>query len=132
MKIQDCLPERDVYARTIDSAQSAAMTMEKYDMASLPVFNGIRAVGVVTDRHIALSCGKPEKPGKKILVSEIMHKTNLTCPDNLEILEVYKSMEANHMAYLLVSDYTGKIIGSLTVEDIAGAMTSFLSGNRKN
>jgi CBS domain-containing protein len=100
------------------SIQAAAAIMAEIDAGVLPVGENDRLVGVITDRDIAVravAAGKdPDTP-----VREVMSKEVLYCFDQDEIEDVAQNMAENKLRRLPVLDANKRLVGIVSLGDIA-------------
>ncbi|PIU49437.1 MAG: IMP dehydrogenase, partial [Desulfobacterales bacterium CG07_land_8_20_14_0_80_52_14] len=87
--------------------------MEQYHISGLPVIEGDRLVGIVTNRDLRFETDL----GK--LVSEVMTKENLiSVPEGITLDESKKLLHKHRIEKLLVVDFTGRLKGMITIKDI--------------
>lgn len=96
----------------------AATLMKQEDCGSIPIVDGGRLVGIVTDRDIvvrAIAGGKDPKTAK---VSEIMSADPVCIAPDTDVEEASKVMADRQIRRLPVVD-DGKLIGILVIGQIA-------------
>lgn len=116
--------------KTIDSgttAQEAARTMKSEDVGSLPIVDGGRLVGVVTDRDLAIRV-LAEGKGAETTVGEIASKDVVTVDQQQSIEEAARLMAEHQLRRLPVCEEDGKLVGILAQADIAQAGHDSLTG----
>jgi IMP dehydrogenase len=87
--------------------------MEQYRISGLPVTEGERLVGIVTNRDLRFETDLDRK------VSEVMTSKNLvTVPEGIALEESKKMLHKNRIEKLLVVDKDGKLTGLITIKDI--------------
>ncbi|MBF0390193.1 MAG: IMP dehydrogenase [Desulfamplus sp.] len=87
--------------------------MAKYRISGIPVTEGDRLVGIVTNRDLRFET-ELEKP-----VYEVMTKENLvTVPEGCSLEESKKMLHQHRIEKLLVVDKDGKLKGLITIKDI--------------
>jgi CBS domain-containing protein len=98
--------------------RDAAAIMAEIDAGVVPVGENDRLVGVLTDRDIAVravAAGKgPDTP-----VGEIMSKEVMYCFEDDEVDEVAQNMADNKVRRLLVLDRGKRLVGIVSLGDIA-------------
>jgi CBS domain-containing protein len=107
--------------------QEAARQMAHLDAGVLPVGKNDRLVGMITDRDIAVRAvagGKP--PSAK--VEEIMSKEVMYCYDDEDIEEVAANMAEAKLRRLPVLDRQKRLVGIVSLGDIALAEGPDCSG----
>jgi CBS domain-containing protein len=109
------------------SAQEAARLMKSKDVGSLPVVEGDRLVGMITDRDLAL---RLVGEGKSIdtPVSELASKDVVTIDPQQEIEEAARLMAEHQLRRLPVCEEDGKLVGILAQADVAQIGHDALTG----
>lgn len=118
MKVADAMT-RDVHLVGPDETiQSAASMMLKLDAGALPVADGERLVGMVTDRDIALrGIGKgklPDTPVRDVMSNDVRY-----CFDDQETGEVAANMADEQIRRLPVVDRDKRLVGIISLGDLA-------------
>jgi CBS domain-containing protein len=102
--------------------QQAARIMAEADVGALPVAAGDRLAGMVTDRDItvrAVAIGK----GLETTVSEVMTPDVLYCHEDEDIGHIAENMAENQVRRLPVVDVDKKLVGIISLADVADART---------
>ena len=87
--------------------------MAKYRISGIPVTEGEKLVGIVTNRDLRFET-QLEKPA-----SDVMTKENLvTVPEGCSLEESKKMLHKHRIEKLLVVDPVGKLKGLITIKDI--------------
>jgi CBS domain-containing protein len=105
-----------------DTLERAAQLMWDYDCGSLPVCSGdgaSRAIGMITDRDIAMCAMFHQRPLRDLPVSEAMARNPLTCRPTDSIKDVEKTMREAQIRRLPVVDASSRLIGVISLADIA-------------
>ena len=101
-----------------ETIREAAAMMAQIDAGALPVGENDRLVGVITDRDIAIravAAGKgPDTP-----VRDIMSKEVLYCFDDDEVNSAAQDMANNKLRRLPVLNSSKRLVGILSLGDIA-------------
>ncbi len=106
------------------SLVSAARKMKVRDIGFLPVIENASVVGVVTDRDITLrGLGEGHVP-EATPVREIMTPTALCCHEDEVLTEAARIMEEYKVRRLLVLNDARRLVGLLSIEDLASCMSS--------
>ena len=128
MKIRDVMT-RDV--RTTNPAASlreAARMMADIDAGSLPVSEGDRLVGMVTDRDIAIR-GVAAGKGPEATVGEVMTNELMYCRDDDEIADVCENMSDIQVRRLPVVNADKRLVGIISLADLANAADARAAGS---
>jgi CBS domain-containing protein len=119
MKVAECM-SRDVQTVTADQPiQEAAQFMLRADAGSMPVCEGDRLIGMVTDRDItvrAVAEGRgPDTPVREAMTGEV-----LCCYEDEEIEEVAMKMsDAQVRRFPVLSRDGGRLVGIVSLGDLS-------------
>jgi len=97
----------------------AAQLMLKLDVGCMPVTEGDRLVGLITDRDIACRAVAEGRNPYAERVRAIMSEKVVCCSENQPLEEAVELMEANGIRRLPVLDQNGHIAGLISIDDIA-------------
>ncbi len=87
--------------------------MTRYRISGVPVTEGDRLVGIVTNRDLRFETNL-NRP-----VSEVMTKENLvTVPEGISLEESKKLLHEHRIEKLLVVDKAGRLAGMITIKDL--------------
>jgi CBS domain-containing protein len=119
MKVADCM-SRDVQTVKPDQPiREAAQFMLRADAGSMPVCDGERIVGMITDRDIAVRA-VAEGRGPDTPVSEAMTGEIHVCFDDDEIEEVAMKMsDAQVRRFPVISRGDKKLVGIVSLGDLS-------------
>jgi len=122
MKVEQ-LMKRDVkVCRTDDTLNSATRLMWECDCGCIPVIStdGDGAlVGIVTDRDVAIAAYTQGKPLSAIPVSTAMARNVIACHASDGISQAEALMRDNQVRRLPVVDRQERLVGILSLNDIA-------------
>jgi CBS domain-containing protein len=105
----------DANASTIE----AAVKMRELDVGSLPVCDGERLQGLLTDRDIAIRLVAAGRDASTTKVSEIMTPDAAYCFDDQTLDEAAVLMEAHQIRRLPILNRDKELIGVLSLGDLA-------------
>lgn len=108
-----------------ESVRAAARRMAQYDVGTLVVVKenrGTRAVGIVTDRDIALRCVAEKLDPDEALVSEIMTEPVHAVSDDTSIEEALGKMASVGTRRLVVTADGDRPAGLLSLDDVLAAL----------
>lgn len=116
MKVADAMTRNLVVAVPEMSVQAAARLMGELDAGVLPVVDGGRVKGMITDRDIALRAVAlglgPETP-----VAEVMTPEARYCLEDDELGDVVAGMGELQVRRMPVLDSAGELVGILSLAD---------------
>ena len=118
MQVEQCMT-RDV--RVIapdDTIERAAQIMGQIDAGVLPVSNGDRLVGIITDRDIAVR-GVGEGCAPTARVGDIMSSEVKYCYDDEDTDLVLDNMAEIQVRRLPVVDQDKRLVGIVSIGDLA-------------
>jgi CBS domain-containing protein len=110
------------------TVRDMAVKMRDLGIGSLAVYDAGKPVGIVTDRDIALRCCADSKDPASTTAREIMTKDIAWCYGDEKIEDAAHLMEKKHIRRLPVLDRDDKMIGFLSVDDIAAKVSHELGG----
>lgn len=120
----------EVMTRDVETVSSemtlfaAARKMKQFDIGFLPVVEDQVVAGVITDRDITLrGLGEGRDP-HVTTVKEIMTPDVLWCYEDDVLTEAATIMEENQVRRLLVLNQMNKLVGLLSLDDLAARMSS--------
>lgn len=118
MRVRDAM-SRDVrLARPDQTIEQAARTMSEIDAGILPVSEGDRMVGMITDRDIAIRAvarGKgPTTPVREVMTQEVRY-----CFDDEDTDDVARNMADQQIRRLPVVSRDKRLVGILSLGDLA-------------
>jgi len=107
---------------TIDSTNSlteAAKKMKSLDTGILPVQEGTRLIGVVTDRDIVIRALAEERDPNDTQVKDVISPNIVYCFEDDSIEDAVKLMEENRVRRLIVCKEDGTPVGIVSLGDLA-------------
>ena len=116
---------KDVMTREVEvispeaSLEEAAGKMDQLDVGPLPVCDGGRLVGLVTDRDITVRATAAGKDPRTTRVREAMTTDVLSCFEDQDVQEAARLMEAQQVRRVPVLDRAGRLVGIVSLADLA-------------
>ena len=101
------------------SLKDAAMKMKELDVGLIPVCDGDRLKGVLTDRDITIRAAADGRDPAKTKVSEVMSTDVAYCLEEQEVEEAVSLMEARQIRRLPVLNQDKRLVGIVSLADIA-------------
>src|SRR5437868_7368074 len=120
MKVKEAMTQDVCVANPDETVQQAARMMASLDAGALPVGDHDRLVGMITDRDIAIR-GVAEGKGPTTKVRDVMTTEIKYCFDDEDLEDVARNMGDIQVRRLPVVDRSKRLIGMLSLADIAVA-----------
>jgi CBS domain-containing protein len=118
MRVSETMTRDVCIVRPDDTVEEAARMMAPIDVGLLPVGDGDRLIGMVTDRDIAIrAIGEGEGPATK--VEQVMTRDVKYCYDDEEIAQVARNMAEQQVRRLPILNRDKRLVGILSLADIA-------------
>ena len=118
MKVSEVMTRDVQLVSPLQSICDAAKMMAECDAGALPVGEGDRLVGVVTDRDIAIRA-VGENRGPDTPVREVMTKQVLYCFDYESIDHVAQNMGEQQVRRLPVLNRDKRLVGIVSIGDLS-------------
>lgn len=120
MKVQDFMTHGVRTVRPGDALNTAAQTMWEADCGCVPVVDqDSRVVGVLTDRDICMAAFTRGLPLTEIRVDSTMATQVHSCRPGDTVSAAEQTMRARQVRRLPVIDDQGRLVGILSLNDIA-------------
>lgn len=107
---------------------AAAKKMLALEIGLLPIAQGQRIIGIVSDRDITIRAVAQGLDPERTEVQQIMTTDVFSCPTGSDVLDACKLMEDKQVRRLLVLDAAQAPIGIVSLADIALHLRSEQSG----
>jgi len=104
--------------RPEETLRDAARAMADLDVGSLPVCDGRRMIGMVTDRDITVR-GVAEGKGPDAPIRDVMTDDVVWCTDTDSVDEVLQQMSDAQVRRIPVVDKDRQLVGIVALGDIA-------------
>lgn len=120
MKVKDCMCNNVCCVNPETKIQEVAKLMVNNHIGCIPVCDENQCVcGILTDRDVLLRCIACDKDVNKTVVKDIMSGNVCTCNENDDILTAQNKMGQNQIRRLPVCDNNNKVVGILTLGNLA-------------
>lgn len=118
MRISETMTKDVRLLRPEQSIREAAEAMREIDAGMVPITDGDRLIGIITDRDIAIRAvgnGKPcDTPVKEIMSRDVCY-----CFDDQDVSDVADNMAQIKVRRLPVVDREKRLVGIVSIADIA-------------
>ena len=119
MKVSEVMSRKVEIASPDDSIQRAAQMMARIDAGILPVGEGDRLVGMVTDRDIAIRGVGAGRSPTETPVNEVMTREVKYCFEDDDVTDVAANMAQLQIRRLPVLNREKRMTGIISLGDIA-------------
>jgi len=124
MKVEQLMTRNVETCRSDDRLSRAAQIMWEHDCGVVPVVAGgngtARVVGMLTDRDICMAAYTQGRSLNDIPVASTMSRHLCSCRPSDAIGVALKVMETNQLRRLPVVDQDDRLVGLLSIADVAG------------
>jgi CBS domain-containing protein len=118
MQVNEAMTNDVKIASPNETIRDAARLMAQIDAGVLPVGQNDRLVGMITDRDIAIRAVAADK-GPQTPIRDIMSKEVLYCFEDDDVDEVVQNMADIKVRRLPVLNHEKRLVGILSLGDIA-------------
>ena len=105
--------------RPTDTVVQAAQAMEELNVGVIPVCEGDKLIGMVTDRDIVVRGVAQGLDVKTTTLADVMSSHVRTAREDEDVEDVLDTMGENQIRRMPVVDAQGGLIGILSIGDIA-------------
>jgi CBS domain-containing protein len=116
---------REMMTRSVEqitpqaSIKEAAVRMREHDIGVLPVCEGNRMMGIITDRDIAMRAVAEGRDPKQTPVREAMTPNVTGCSEDDTVEAAIELMEQKQIRRVVVCDRNQRPVGIISLADIA-------------
>lgn len=128
MKIKDVMTRAVETVRPDQSIQEAAAKMKSLDVGPMPVTDGDRLVGMITDRDIVIRAVADGRDTRTTKVSDAMTTDVVCCNEDDDVQVAATKMEKRQIRRLVVVDANQRVSGIVSLGDIAVTSDEKMSG----
>jgi CBS domain-containing protein len=101
------------------SLKEAATKMKNLDVGLIPVCDGDRLQGMLTDRDITIRATADGRDPSRTKVTEVMSTDVVYCLEDQEVAEAVSLMEARQIRRLPILSQDKRLVGIVSLGDIA-------------
>jgi CBS domain-containing protein len=126
---------KDIMTRGVETVspqttlQEAAARMKTLDVGPLPVCDGDRIEGMVTDRDIVVRGIAEGRDPRTTRVRDVMTRDVVTCAESDDVKVAARTMKEKQIRRLLVVDDNQKVSGIVSLGDVAVEGDDKMSGD---
>lgn len=119
MLVKDIMTHNVDVVAPSDTLKIAARKMSELNVGLLPVCEGNRVVGILTDRDITVRATASGCDPKSTLVYEAMSLDLVTCYEDQDVNEAASMMNERRLRRLLVFNRSNDLVGIVSLGDFA-------------
>jgi CBS domain-containing protein len=128
MKVKDAMHEGVTWVPPDAAITELAVKMRDEGIGSIPVGENDRLIGMVTDRDIAIKALADGRDPATLTARDVMSGPILYCRSEEDLDDAVRIMEDNQVRRLPVIDENKRMIGILSLGDIASSTAREFSG----
>ncbi len=118
MKVSEAMTAQVATAGPTDSVQKIAGIMASIETGAVPIIEDDKVVGLITDRDIVLQVvakgGQLSTPASEVMSGDVQ-----TCKEDDNLADAAAQMASHQIRRLVVANDAGKLVGILSLGDIA-------------
>jgi len=119
MKVKDVMTSTVECVRPEGTLQEAAMKMKSLDVGPIPVCEGDRVLGIVTDRDIVVRAVADGRDARTTKVQEIMTRDVVSVRDDDDVKDAARVMKEHQVRRVIVLGGDGRLAGIVSMKDLA-------------
>ena len=119
MKVKDVMTRAVEVVRPETTLQEAATKMKSLNVGSIPVTDGDRVMGIVTDRDIVVRGIAEGRDPRTTRVQDVMTHDVVSCTVDDDVKDVARLMKQHQIRRLVVVDDGKRLAGIVSLGDIA-------------
>ena len=117
--VRDVMTPNPASVSEKDSIKRVAEIMKREDAGVVPVVDGKKVIGIITDRDIVVRLLAEGKDCGKASVNDVMSREVRAVKDNTPINEVLQLMSREQIRRVPVTNSNNELIGIVSIGDIA-------------
>ena len=121
MNLNEMFRSEVVNVEPTSTIAAAARAMQSKNVGAVVVTKGLKVVGIVTDRDVALRCGTGSV-SIDAPVSEIMSKPVITIWNDQGVFNATQYMHGHKIRRLPIIDRQDNLVGILAADDLFGLL----------
>lgn len=118
--VKEAMANRVKLAHPQDTVADAAATMKEFNVGMLPVAEGDKLVGAVTDRDIVVRGVAEDMNPTETRVGDVMTHDVDVCYEDQGIDELAQTMKQNQVRRVIVVNREDQLAGVVSLGDLAG------------
>jgi len=119
MKLKEIMTQDVELIHPDDSLQTAAQKMRDRDIGFLPVCDGDRLIGVVSDRDIIVRVIAEGRDPKAMMGRNLVTAPVIYCFEDQDVDEAARIMQENQIRRLVILNRDKRLVGVVSLGDLA-------------
>ncbi|MBU5486066.1 CBS domain-containing protein [Clostridium sp. MSJ-11] len=118
MKVKDVMTKSLATLSPEDTVERAAQMMREHNIGSLPICDGDKVIGIITDRDVALRSAAEGENAQRQTVRNIMSSNPVIVSPEIEAREAARIMSERQIRRLPVVE-NNSLVGMLSLGDLS-------------
>ncbi len=128
MKLKDIMTTEVVVVSPQTTVRAIAKQMDTSNIGCIPVCDGQKILGVVTDRDICLKAVAQGIDPDQCTADRVMSKPAVWCFEDTDVDEAARLMETRQIRRLVVVDRNKNLVGMVALGDVATRANDRIAG----
>lgn len=126
MQAKDIMTASPACCTPADTLQDVARLMRDSDCGAIPVVDGAKVVGIVTDRDLAVR-GLADGMSAEASISDVLTRDPKCCRETDDVKEVQRVMSDHQVRRVPIINADGAVVGIVAQADLARASEHLVS-----
>ena len=119
MRVRDVMTKNVTSCHPDQNLAEVVENMWKYRCGAMPIVNDEgRVMGIITDRDMCIALGTRDLRASEMKAADVAPARYFACRPDDDIHSALKTMAAQEIRRLLVTDEYGKLAGILSIDDV--------------
>ena len=119
MKVKDVMTKLVEFVRPEATVQEAAGKMKELNVGPIPVCEGERVLGILTDRDIVIRAVAEGRDARTTRVQDVMTRDVVCCKEDDDVKEAARLMKEHQIRRIVVVTANKSLAGIVSLGDIA-------------
>jgi CBS domain-containing protein len=124
MFARDVMTKNATFVAPSESVVDAAKKLSQLDVGSLPVCDGGRLVGMITDRDIVVRVLAEDQSVTEAAVGDVMSADVVSAYEDDDITTIVKRMQDHEVRRVPVVNHDNQLVGIVALADLANSNAS--------
>jgi CBS domain-containing protein len=119
MKVKEVMTKLVEFVRPETTVQEAAGKMKDLNVGPIPVCEGERVLGILTDRDIVVRAVAEGRDARTTRVQDVMTRDVVCCKEDDDVKEAARLMKEHQIRRVVVVNANKRLAGIVSLGDIA-------------